>query len=310
MSGKNVTGPNQTELAESSRKWAKIEKLAPKSVGNLQDLFFAYYHLKNDIQLPRKRDIEIRKIGSWLSVHCQIEGESFETLVAASNNNQAQSAIIQHINRQFLARSSDADIDDFIKRLISINELIKEELSTGASVRIDSELKEEIDRMKALFYDLEIVHQVEEDLGSKPLSEPPEPKPLPAHFGPLNLPRSFKKSESLPIHVHFSQIMESIFRNPITILVAETGAGKSTQIPRFILEYWKESLSSTHPKPCVMITQPRRIAATSVARRVANERGERIGANSAIGYSIRFQSVLPQDIRNGSASMLLPFYRC
>jgi hypothetical protein len=164
------------------------------------------------------------------------------------------------------------------------------------------ELREEVDRMAKLFHDL-VVEKKNQDI--IPVVAPgTEFQPLPQHFGPLTPPLSMSKPQILPIHTHFSQIMSSVFKNTITILVAETGAGKSTQMPRFILEYWKEHLKSTkYPVPRVFITQPRRIAATSVARRVADEQGTKVGIDSAIGYSVRFESKHPKNQRDGTASM-------
>ncbi len=47
-------------------------------------------------------------------------------------------------------------------------------------------------------------------------------------------------------------------------------------------------------KPRILVTQPRKLAATSVALRVADERSEFIGLNSAIGYSVRFDRIPPR----------------
>lgn len=63
-----------------------------------------------------------------------------------------------------------------------------------------------------------------------------------------------------------------------------TGSGKTTQVPQFILDDGYEKQRGTK----IICTQPRRIAATSIAARVAQERGERIG--NAVGYQIRLDS--------------------
>jgi pre-mRNA-splicing factor ATP-dependent RNA helicase DHX15/PRP43 len=67
-----------------------------------------------------------------------------------------------------------------------------------------------------------------------------------------------------------------------TILVGETGSGKTTQIAQFIAE-----AGYTQSKRMIACTQPRRVAAMSVARRVAEEMDVVLGEE--VGYSIRFE---------------------
>ena len=66
----------------------------------------------------------------------------------------------------------------------------------------------------------------------------------------------------------------------------ETGCGKTTQLPQFILE---EEISSLRGADCnIICTQPRRISAISVAARISSERGESLG--ETVGYQIRLES--------------------
>ena len=78
--------------------------------------------------------------------------------------------------------------------------------------------------------------------------------------------------EALPIDSYKSAIMRSIRDNPVTIITAETGAGKSTQVPQWLLEEGYQ----------IVVTQPRRLAARTVALRVAEEAGSRLG--DLVGY--------------------------
>jgi len=83
----------------------------------------------------------------------------------------------------------------------------------------------------------------------------------------------------LPISSHVGELTESIYKNDVTIIVGETGSGKSTQIPKMILE-------ALGNKVMVACTQPRRIAAVSIATRIAEECGIEVGMT--VGYKIRF----------------------
>ncbi|KAJ1303147.1 hypothetical protein OPQ81_011348 [Rhizoctonia solani] len=88
--------------------------------------------------------------------------------------------------------------------------------------------------------------------------------------------------KSLPIYAYREQLLEAIEAHQVLIVVAETGSGKTTQLPQYLHEagYTKGGLK-------VGCTQPRRVAAMSVAARVAEEMGTKVGYE--VGYSIRFE---------------------
>jgi ATP-dependent helicase HrpA len=85
---------------------------------------------------------------------------------------------------------------------------------------------------------------------------------------------------TLPVHEASQAILEAIRANPVTIICGETGSGKTTQIPKLCLTLGRgiEGL--------IGCTQPRRIAARSVASRLAYELKTEVGA--AVGYKVRF----------------------
>ena len=120
-------------------------------------------------------------------------------------------------------------------------------------------------------------------------------------------PPELYKNKSLPMFNHYSEIMRAIENNPVVILSAETGAGKTTQLPQFILAHAAAnverpsgtSVQGSSSPVNIIVTQPRRIAAISVAQRVASERGEVIGKNSAIGYQVRFEEKRPSASSSG-----------
>jgi ATP-dependent helicase HrpA len=86
--------------------------------------------------------------------------------------------------------------------------------------------------------------------------------------------------ESLPITAKRDEIIDAIRSHQVVILSGETGCGKSTQIPKMCLEAGRGIGGK------IGCTQPRRIAASTIARRVAEELGEPLG--KSVGYKIRF----------------------
>ncbi|KAJ1612246.1 hypothetical protein OIY81_1353 [Cryptosporidium canis] len=92
---------------------------------------------------------------------------------------------------------------------------------------------------------------------------------------------------SLPVAKFKDQIIRSLEEHPILIVVGETGSGKTTQIPQYLFEagYYKNGI--------IACTQPRRVAAMSVAARVAKEMGSRLG--DLVGYSIRFEDCTSEE---------------
>ncbi|KAL1692869.1 pre-mRNA splicing factor [Schizophyllum commune] len=88
--------------------------------------------------------------------------------------------------------------------------------------------------------------------------------------------------KSLPIYQYREQLIEAIQEHQVLIVVAETGSGKTTQLPQYLHE-----AGYTANGQKVGCTQPRRVAAMSVAARVADEMGTKVGYE--VGYSIRFE---------------------
>ncbi|KAF9886389.1 DEAH-box ATP-dependent RNA helicase prp43 [Aspergillus nanangensis] len=94
-----------------------------------------------------------------------------------------------------------------------------------------------------------------------------------------------KTRRDLPVHVQRDEFLELYQKSQILVFVGETGSGKTTQIPQFVLF---DDLPQTQRK-MVACTQPRRVAAMSVAQRVAAEMDVKLGEE--VGYSIRFEDM-------------------
>ncbi|RLV96472.1 putative ATP-dependent RNA helicase DHR2 [Spathaspora sp. JA1] len=86
--------------------------------------------------------------------------------------------------------------------------------------------------------------------------------------------------KQLPIYRHHDNILSYIQSNQVTIIIGETGSGKSTQIPQFLMNVSSKMIG---------VTQPRRVAAASLASRVSEEYGCKLGND--VGYQVRFTNM-------------------
>ncbi|XP_065595957.1 ATP-dependent RNA helicase DHX29 isoform X2 [Cyrtonyx montezumae] len=109
-----------------------------------------------------------------------------------------------------------------------------------------------------------------------------------------------KERQELPVFKHRHSIVETLKKHRVVVVAGETGSGKSTQVPHFLLE---DLLLDEGTSKCnIVCTQPRRISAVSLATRVCEELGCESGPggkNSLCGYQIRMES------RTGEATRLL-----
>uniref|UniRef100_A0A5B7BJA9 RNA helicase n=1 Tax=Davidia involucrata TaxID=16924 RepID=A0A5B7BJA9_DAVIN len=96
--------------------------------------------------------------------------------------------------------------------------------------------------------------------------------------------RIAQQRKSLPIASVEKRLVEEVRNNDILIIVGETGSGKTTQLPQFLFNG-----GYCHDGKIIGITQPRRVAAVTVAKRVAEECSVELGQK--VGYSIRFEDV-------------------
>ena len=94
-----------------------------------------------------------------------------------------------------------------------------------------------------------------------------------------------KKRMNLPVWSSKKQILDLVEKNRIVIIQGETGSGKTTQIPQFLLEagYYGG----------IVCTQPRRVAAMSIAKRVSQEMEVELGEQ--VGYTVRFDDKTSQN---------------
>ncbi|KAI4458129.1 atp-dependent rna helicase [Holotrichia oblita] len=124
----------------------------------------------------------------------------------------------------------------------------------------------------------------------------------------------FRKRITLPVFEYKNDFMRLLQERQCIVLVGETGSGKTTQIPQWCVEY-----ATTIGKKGVCCTQPRRVAAMSVAQRVSEEMDVALGQE--VGYSIRFEDCSSAKtilkymtdgmlLREGMSDPMLEAYQC
>ncbi|XP_042353109.1 ATP-dependent RNA helicase DHX30 [Plectropomus leopardus] len=106
-------------------------------------------------------------------------------------------------------------------------------------------------------------------------------------------------SMELPVDAHRERVISAVQSSRVVVIDGETGCGKTTRIPRFLLE---ESVRGGEGAECnILVTQPRRISAVSVAHRVAHEMGPAL--KKSVGYQVRLESRPPE--HSGGALLFL-----
>lgn len=118
----------------------------------------------------------------------------------------------------------------------------------------------------------------------------------------MSVPLKIEFPESLPVSARREEIMEAMGKHQVIIVCGETGSGKTTQLPKIALAMgrglcnYPKTLPDGRPAPrgkLIGHTQPRRIAASSVAKRIAEELHTTLG--DVVGFKVRFQDRLSRD---------------
>lgn len=168
-----------------------------------------------------------------------------------------------------------------------------------------TELRSAVDQAKAEIGDAAIHMDEDDELTTSLAAKAAAAAAVPQHLRSLprvvliqRTPEIEAVRTNLPIVGMEQEIMESIAENDVIVLCGETGCGKTTQVPQFLYEAGYGSSLFPERAGAVGVTQPRRVAAVSTARRVAEELGSKVG--DLVGYQVRYDKKL-------SSSTLLKF---
>ncbi|KIX98109.1 uncharacterized protein Z520_06189 [Fonsecaea multimorphosa CBS 102226] len=212
----------------------------------------------------------------------------------------------------FLLSTLGASEQKAIGRLPTVWRDVVKELSDAKEILVNTERKATLRRLRALI--LETKDRLKQQQAILCSKEPSETHtdvgdrhritvPVSAIWSPEQVTKewdirtsrpSFREMlqirEQLPVHHYKDRILSCIAENAVSIICAETGAGKSSGIPVLLLE---QAFCASRDFR-ILVTQPRRISAITLARRVSQELGESrndIGTNrSLVGYAIRLES--------------------
>ena len=118
-------------------------------------------------------------------------------------------------------------------------------------------------------------------------ASPPTQHPTqrPAQRRPANAVPPITFPESLPVSARRDEIARAIAEHQVVIVCGETGSGKTTQLPKIVMGLGRGI--GAGGKGLIGHTQPRRIAASSVAKRIAQELNSPLG--EVVGFKVRFQ---------------------
>ncbi|KAL8686139.1 MAG: hypothetical protein Q9218_007318 [Villophora microphyllina] len=238
----------------------------------------------------------------------ELPWEGFSSDADSDSYSESQLSDFQSVGTQ-----TDSDLDESSSEISSLSE------GAEGAVKPEDEMLKAKRKERSSAFKAWASQQVNEALGFTPSAvavpsqtslpdaqkfnikpREPEQDPLPpelqgstgatdrkAFSVPVNRPADLQEARlKLPIVTEEQKIMEAIYNHPTVIIWGATGSGKTTQLPQFLYEAGFGDSGGPNPG-MIGITQPRRVAAVSMAKRVSDELG---GLSSKVSHQIRFES--------------------
>ncbi|KAF4752659.1 hypothetical protein FOZ62_012991, partial [Perkinsus olseni] len=182
-------------------------------------------------------------------------------------------------------RGEDKKEEEDPYQLILDNQIkfVESEIHGGdmSSVKLEGDKKEKLAKVKYLKTESGGVVKMEDGEVAKSALQRMSAKEKAALIAEARKVKLQHDRRSLPIFKYRDNLIEAVKKYPVLVLVGETGSGKTTQMPQYLHEAGYTKFGK------IGCTQPRRVAAMSVAARVSDEMGVKLGHE--VGYSIRFE---------------------
>ncbi|CAA0831462.1 DEA(D/H)-box RNA helicase family protein [Striga hermonthica] len=185
-----------------------------------------------------------------------------EVVIPLSLQRRVEGLLQEHLDRAIVYSEKDCDASD---ETITSNHLENVDTAEHADSFLDDSVMEKVLQRRSLrMRNMQRTWQ-----------ESPEGR------------RMMEFRKSLPSFREKERLLQAIARNQVVVISGETGCGKTTQLPQYILE---SEIESGRGAFCSIIcTQPRRISAMTVSERVSSERGEPLG--ESVGYKVRLEGM-------------------
>lgn len=238
------------------------------------------YILEHGINPPKPRHLKGRAIGMWHSKMSKLRKSLF-----SENASQEEKLFDNAMGDISLTRAQKSEIKSVLEGLPdkaacssdSYNNIEDSEFKKKFLENINGKLEDRIGKMEVeqqnAYLDQTLFEELEQKLTEEEYIE------------------MLERRSSLPCNKMKEKIIELVETHPVVLISGETGCGKTTQVPQFLLDHFIEQKRGSLCK--IVCTQPRRISAISVAERVAEERAEALGWST--GYQIRLEKVSPRN---------------
>ncbi|XP_015187859.1 PREDICTED: putative ATP-dependent RNA helicase DHX30 [Polistes dominula] len=291
---------NDTKLIENEILYKDLSKLYPDSRSAVANI---YQILKNELADQSLLRIQYKscKIKKKLFWECTYSvswptKKSFTEIKESkkSASNEAAFKCLYWLHEQGKLKNS--------KPIIYTKNEIQAKLHKPVPIHLDSEILKEVKELLHI-YKVDVKNIIESPKSSSDLFTLRKKNDIDVIF--TSFPYCYKRNQmlqerllsktvnehsDLPILQYREKILKKLENNNILLISGSTGCGKTTQVPQFIMDSYIKQGNATDCN--ILISQPRRISAISLAERIASERGETVG--DVVGYSVRLQKQYPQ----------------